>query len=65
MREEGGRDLVEVPYVLERMGKQVYTEKRSGSVPLIEVGNMFQYKTEFCSVGLHFKTMCGIDCMNV
>ncbi|CAA7045604.1 unnamed protein product [Microthlaspi erraticum] len=51
--------------VLERMGKQVNTEKRIGLVPGIKVGDEFQYKTELRLVGLHFKTMCGIDYMKV
>ncbi|KAH0851834.1 hypothetical protein HID58_090260 [Brassica napus] len=51
--------------VLEKMGKQVNTEKRIGVVPGVNVGDEFQYKTELRLVGLHFKTMCGIDYMNV
>ncbi|CDY28971.1 BnaA02g25050D [Brassica napus] len=51
--------------VLEKMGKQVNTEKRIGLVPGVNVGDEFQYKTELRLVGLHFKTMCGIDYMNV
>ncbi|CAH2046096.1 unnamed protein product [Thlaspi arvense] len=51
--------------VLESMGKSVNTEKRIGSVPGIIVGDVFQYKTELRVVGLHFKTMCGIDYMKV
>ncbi|ESQ36959.1 hypothetical protein EUTSA_v10003056mg [Eutrema salsugineum] len=49
--------------VLEKMGKQVNTEKRIGSVPGIKVGDVFQYKTELLVVGLHFKNRCGIDFM--
>ncbi|KAF8117149.1 hypothetical protein N665_0012s0153 [Sinapis alba] len=51
--------------VLDKMGKQVNTEKRIGLVPGINVGDEFQYKTELRLVGLHFKTMCGIDYMNI
>ncbi|XP_023634834.1 YDG domain-containing protein At5g47150 isoform X1 [Capsella rubella] len=51
--------------VLENMGKQVNTEKRIGSVPGINVGDEFQYKTELRVVGLHSKTMCGIDYMKI
>lgn len=51
--------------VLEKMGKRVNTEKRIGSIPGIEVGDEFQYKTELRVVGLHFKTMCGIDYMKI
>lgn len=51
--------------VLESMGKQVNTEKRIGTVPGIEVGDVFQYKTELRVVGLHSKTMCGIDYMKI
>uniref|UniRef100_A0A1J3HUV4 YDG domain-containing protein n=1 Tax=Noccaea caerulescens TaxID=107243 RepID=A0A1J3HUV4_NOCCA len=47
--------------VLERMGKRVNTYKKIGQVPGIQVGDEFQYKTELRLVGLHFKTMCGID----
>ncbi|KAJ4888593.1 YDG domain-containing protein [Raphanus sativus] len=51
--------------VLEKMGKLVNTEKRIGLVPGINVGDEFQYKTELRLVGLHFKTMCGIDYMSI
>lgn len=51
--------------VLEKMGKQVNTEKRIGVVPGVNVGDEFQYKTELRLVGLHFKTMCGIDYMDI
>ncbi|KAG7532382.1 SRA-YDG [Arabidopsis thaliana x Arabidopsis arenosa] len=51
--------------VLENMGKQVNTEKRIGSVPGVEVGDVFQYKTELRLVGLHSKTMCGIDYLKI
>ncbi|EFH56324.1 YDG/SRA domain-containing protein [Arabidopsis lyrata subsp. lyrata] len=51
--------------VLESMGKQVNIEKRIGTVPGIEVGDVFQYKTELRVVGLHSKTMCGIDYMKI
>ncbi|ESQ39863.1 hypothetical protein EUTSA_v10000963mg [Eutrema salsugineum] len=51
--------------VLEKMGKQVNTEKRIGQVPGIQVGDEFQYKTELRLIGLHFKTMCGIDYMKI
>ncbi|XP_010481357.1 PREDICTED: YDG domain-containing protein At5g47150-like [Camelina sativa] len=47
--------------VLENMGKQVNSEKRIGSVPGINGGDEFQYKTELRVVGLHSKTMHGID----
>ncbi|CAD5334195.1 unnamed protein product [Arabidopsis thaliana] len=47
--------------LLEKMGKQVNTEKRIGSVPGINIGDVFQYKTELRVVGLHSKPMCGID----
>ncbi|CAH2046095.1 unnamed protein product [Thlaspi arvense] len=50
---------------LEKMGKLVNIEKRIGSVPGINVGDEFQYKTELRVIGLHFKTMCGIDYMKV
>lgn len=51
--------------VLERMGKRVNTYKKIGQVPGIQVGDEFQYKTELRLVGLHFKTMCGIDYVKV
>ncbi|KAJ0242663.1 YDG domain-containing protein [Hirschfeldia incana] len=51
--------------VLEKMGKQVNRERRIGLVPGVNVGDEFQYKTELRLVGLHFKTMCGIDYMNI
>ncbi|KAL1213971.1 YDG domain-containing protein [Cardamine amara subsp. amara] len=50
---------------IEKMGKQVNSEKRIGSVPGIEIGDDFQYKTELRVVGLHSKTMCGIDYMKI
>ncbi|CAH8388849.1 unnamed protein product [Eruca vesicaria subsp. sativa] len=50
---------------LEDEGKHVNTEKRIGLVPGINIGDEFQYKTELRLVGLHFKTMCGIDYMDV
>ncbi|XP_010494938.1 PREDICTED: YDG domain-containing protein At5g47150-like [Camelina sativa] len=51
--------------VLENMGKQLNTEKRIGSVPGINVGDEFQYKTELRVVGLHSKTMHGIDYLKI
>ncbi|KAF8108442.1 hypothetical protein N665_0109s0063 [Sinapis alba] len=50
---------------LEKEGRRVNTEKRIGQVPGINIGDEFQYKTELRLVGLHFKTMCGIDYMEV
>ncbi|ESQ39865.1 hypothetical protein EUTSA_v10000953mg [Eutrema salsugineum] len=51
--------------ILEKMGKQVNTEKRIGQVPGIQVGDEFQYKTELRLIGLHSRTMCGIDYMKI
>ncbi|KAJ0240601.1 YDG domain-containing protein [Hirschfeldia incana] len=50
---------------LESEGRHVNAEKRIGLVPGINIGDEFQYKTELRLVGLHFKTMCGIDYMDV
>ncbi|CAA7045601.1 unnamed protein product [Microthlaspi erraticum] len=51
--------------VLEKMGKRVNTYKKIGHVPGIQVGDEFQYKTELRLVGLHSKTMGGIDYMKI
>ncbi|CAF1919601.1 unnamed protein product [Brassica oleracea var. botrytis] len=50
---------------LEKEGKHVNTPNRIGQVPGIEVGDEFQYKAELRVVGLHFRTMSGIDYVEV
>ncbi|KAJ6844167.1 histone-lysine N-methyltransferase, H3 lysine-9 specific SUVH3-like [Iris pallida] len=37
--------------------------KRIGSVPGVEVGDIFYFRMELCLVGLHAQSMGGIDCM--
>ncbi|VVB08230.1 unnamed protein product [Arabis nemorensis] len=50
--------------VLVEERRQVNAEKRIGPVPGIEIGDVFQYKSELNLVGLHFDIMGGIDYMN-
>ncbi|VVA98448.1 unnamed protein product [Arabis nemorensis] len=47
--------------VLVEERKQVNAEKRIGPVPGIEIGDVFQYKSELNLVGLHFDMRGGID----
>ncbi|KAJ4888591.1 YDG domain-containing protein [Raphanus sativus] len=50
---------------LEKEGKNVNTPNRIGQVPKIQIGDEFQYKAELRLVGLHFRTMSGIDYVEI
>ncbi|CAN8239613.1 unnamed protein product [Cochlearia groenlandica] len=47
--------------VLMSNGVRTNTKKRVGSVPGVEVGDIFFSRIEMCLVGLHMQTMAGID----
>ncbi|XP_010540062.1 PREDICTED: histone-lysine N-methyltransferase, H3 lysine-9 specific SUVH3-like [Tarenaya hassleriana] len=42
-------------------GVRTNMKKRVGSVPGVEVGDIFYFRIEMCLVGLHMQTMAGID----
>lgn len=46
-------------------GMRTNTRKRTGSVPGVDVGDIFFFRFEMCIVGLHTPTISGIDYMNV
>ncbi|KAL1815146.1 hypothetical protein ACET3Z_017720 [Daucus carota] len=46
-------------------GVKTNSQKRIGNVPGIEVGDIFFYRIEMCTVGMHAPTMAGIDYLNV
>ncbi|KAL0792949.1 hypothetical protein Bca101_064326 [Brassica carinata] len=50
---------------IEKEGKHVNTPNRIGQVPGIQIGDEFQYKAELRLVGLHFRTMSGIDYVEI
>ncbi|CAH2046093.1 unnamed protein product [Thlaspi arvense] len=56
-----GRIDHETRTILMREGIQVNGVKMIGAVPGIEVGDVFQYKSELYLIGLHFDIMGGID----
>ncbi|KAJ6428215.1 hypothetical protein OIU84_023604 [Salix udensis] len=49
------------------MTKQVRTNmrKRIGTVPGVEIGDIFFFRMEMCLLGLHAQSMAGIDYMSV
>ncbi|CAK8564864.1 unnamed protein product [Lathyrus sativus] len=42
-------------------GIRTNATKRIGSVPGVEIGDIFFFRMEMCAVGLHFQSMGGID----
>ncbi|KAL2337311.1 hypothetical protein Fmac_011757 [Flemingia macrophylla] len=46
-------------------GIRTNMRKRVGSVPGVEIGDIFFFRTELCIVGLHSPSMGGIDALHV
>lgn len=46
-------------------GIRTNSKKRIGSVPGVEIGDIFFFRMELCLVGLHAPSMAGIDYMGV
>ncbi|KAK1386743.1 Histone-lysine N-methyltransferase, H3 lysine-9 specific SUVH1 [Heracleum sosnowskyi] len=46
-------------------GARTNSTKRVGTVPGVEVGDIFFFRMEMCMVGMHAPTMAGIDYMTV
>ncbi|CAK9144249.1 unnamed protein product [Ilex paraguariensis] len=51
--------------ILMTKGIRTNSKKRVGSVPGVEVGDIFFFRMEMCLVGLHSPSMSGIDYMGV
>ncbi|XAR55835.1 Histone-lysine N-methyltransferase [Bertholletia excelsa] len=51
--------------ILMNKGVRTNIKKRVGTVPGVEVGDIFFFRMELCLVGLHAPSMAGIDYMSV
>ena len=56
--------LMEAAMLMQRKHQWVNSQKRVGHVPGIEVGDLFQYRTELNVVGLHRQFSSGVDYMS-
>uniref|UniRef100_A0A6M2ETL7 Histone-lysine N-methyltransferase n=1 Tax=Populus davidiana TaxID=266767 RepID=A0A6M2ETL7_9ROSI len=51
--------------VLMTKGVRTNAKKRVGAVPGVEIGDIFFFRMELCTIGLHAPIMAGIDYMSV
>ncbi|KAJ6756592.1 HISTONE-LYSINE N-METHYLTRANSFERASE SETMAR [Salix purpurea] len=51
--------------VLMTKGVRTNVKKRVGAVPGVEIGDIFFFRMELCTIGLHAPIMAGIDYMSV
>jgi euchromatic histone-lysine N-methyltransferase len=51
--------------VLMTKGIRTNAKKRVGAVPGVEIGDIFFFRMELCTIGLHAPSMAGIDYMSV
>jgi len=51
--------------ILMTKGIRTNMRKRVGSVPGVEIGDIFFFRTEMCVVGLHAPSMGGIDALHI
>ncbi|CAM8892967.1 unnamed protein product [Rhodiola kirilowii] len=59
-----GRVFLTAAGILSSNGFKTNIRKRIGSVPGIEIGDIFFYRIEMCLLGLHAPPMSGIDYLN-
>ncbi|KAF9679478.1 hypothetical protein SADUNF_Sadunf06G0019100 [Salix dunnii] len=51
--------------ILMTKGFWTNAKKRVGAVPCVEIGDIFFFRMELCTIGLHALSMAGIDYMSV
>ncbi|KAG5242482.1 hypothetical protein OIU77_029590 [Salix suchowensis] len=51
--------------ILMTKGFRTNAKKRVGAVPGVEIGDIFFFRMELCTIGLHAPSMAGIDYMSV